>query len=101
MARRSSIPEQLRGDIDAGRTADKTPVTDPAASPLGTDEEAAGTPVPPAAAAQAVRDESSRRPKTCHPEPEPPNQRKHRIGIIAALVIVIALGAAVFGLRII
>jgi hypothetical protein len=35
---------QLRDDIDAGRTGDKVDWPDPAAVPLGTDEEAAGTP---------------------------------------------------------
>jgi hypothetical protein len=34
----------LKGDIDSGRTGDKNPVFDPALSPLGTDDEAAGTP---------------------------------------------------------
>ncbi len=34
--------DQLRNDIDAGRTGDKVPFGDPAAAPLGTDEEAAG-----------------------------------------------------------
>jgi hypothetical protein len=36
--------EQLRFAIDCGRTGDKIPGFDPAAAPLGTDEEAAGTP---------------------------------------------------------
>ena len=35
--------DQLRHDIDQGRTGDKVP--DPAVAPLGTDEEAAGTPL--------------------------------------------------------
>ena len=35
--------EQLRADIDSGRTHDKVAHSDPAAAPLGTDEEAAGT----------------------------------------------------------
>ena len=39
---RSAAP--LRADIDRGRTRDKVNVNDPAAAPLGTDEEAAGTP---------------------------------------------------------
>ena len=43
----SSVAE-LRGDIDRGLTGDKVAVLDPAAVPLGTDEEAAGTPVDPA-----------------------------------------------------
>ncbi|MFC4175717.1 hypothetical protein ACFOYU_27165 [Microvirga sp. GCM10011540] len=34
----------LKGDIDSGRTGDKNPVFDPGLSPLGTDDEAAGTP---------------------------------------------------------
>ena len=37
---------RLRADIDRGRTGDKTPGHDPAAAPLGTDDEAAGTPMP-------------------------------------------------------
>ncbi|RAI43787.1 hypothetical protein [Rhodoplanes roseus] len=37
--------DRLRNDIDSGRTRDKVQVSDPAAAPLGADEEAAGTPV--------------------------------------------------------
>jgi hypothetical protein len=40
-----STTERLRADIDSGRTGDKVRNSDPAAAPLGTDEEAAGTPV--------------------------------------------------------
>jgi len=39
-----STISQLRNDIDSGRTGDKVDWPDPAAAPLGTDEEAAGTP---------------------------------------------------------
>ena len=35
---------RLRHEIDSGRTGDKIANIDPAAAPLGTDEEAAGTP---------------------------------------------------------
>lgn len=35
---------RLREAIDSGGTADKVPFPDPAAAPLGTDDEAAGTP---------------------------------------------------------
>jgi hypothetical protein len=38
---------KLRRDIDAGRTGDKSPGMDSATAPLGTDDEAAGTPVDP------------------------------------------------------
>lgn len=36
--------DQLRNDIDSGRTRDKVQVSDPAAAPLGADDEAAGVP---------------------------------------------------------
>jgi hypothetical protein len=45
--------EQFRKEIDTGRTGDKVDWPDPAAAPLGADEEAAGTPVSPAAVGQA------------------------------------------------
>jgi hypothetical protein len=35
-----STVAQLRSDIDSGRTGDKVNAHDPAAAPLGTDEEA-------------------------------------------------------------
>jgi hypothetical protein len=44
---------QLRDDIDSGRTGDKARGLDPAAAPLGTDEEAGGAPPTPAEIAQA------------------------------------------------
>jgi len=45
MQRRGPTVSQLQHDIQRGRTASKVNVHDPAAAPLGTDEEAAGTPV--------------------------------------------------------
>jgi len=51
---------QLRDDINSGRTGDKTAGFDPAAAPLGTDEEAAGTPPSPGEIAQARRLEGGR-----------------------------------------
>lgn len=56
----SKTTEQLRHDIDRGKAGDKIPFPDPAAAPLGTDEEAAGTPVPPDAIEQAHRNEVGR-----------------------------------------
>ena len=48
MSRQSgATTEQLRDDIDQGRTGDKVRFPDPAVAPLGTDEEAAGTPIDP------------------------------------------------------
>lgn len=43
-------PEELRRRIDRGETGDKVDFADPAAAPLGTDDEAAGI-TPPALAA--------------------------------------------------
>ena len=51
--------ERLRADIDAGYTGDKVPASDPAMAPLGTDEEAAGSPPSAEAVAQARRHETS------------------------------------------
>lgn len=42
--REAATTSRLRDDIDEGRTGDKVGYPDPAASPLGTDAEAAGAP---------------------------------------------------------
>jgi hypothetical protein len=60
---RSTIA-QLRDDIDAGRTGDKVDWPDPAVVPLGTDEEAAGTPPDAWAVETALRLEVSRSSKS-------------------------------------
>src|SRR4051812_38695647 len=52
-ASKPSNTAQLRADIDSGRTGDKIGGFDPAAAPLGTDEEAAGTPLSAAEIEQA------------------------------------------------
>lgn len=54
-------PSQLRRDIDSGLTGDKVPWPDPAAVPLGSDEEAAGTPVE-ASAVRLARAQEARGP---------------------------------------
>ena len=51
----------LKGDLNTGATGDKNEVFDPGLSPLGTDEEAAGTPVTPARAKIARVQETKRR----------------------------------------
>jgi hypothetical protein len=43
----SPTTAQLKADIDSGRTGDKIAAFDPGLSPLGTDDEAAGTPAEP------------------------------------------------------
>lgn len=56
--------DQLSFEIDSGRTRRKVSAPDPAAVPLGTDEEAAGTPVSPHAAALAKQEEVDAPPKS-------------------------------------
>ncbi|WP_265499777.1 hypothetical protein [Paracoccus beibuensis] len=53
-------PDMLRREIDRGAAADKVDYPDPAASPLGTDAEAGGTPVTPAEAHVAASDQRRR-----------------------------------------
>jgi hypothetical protein len=81
--------EQLRADIDSGRTGDKVSAPDPAMAPLGTDDEAAGTPPSPASIALTRRLENSH-----------PHQSKTQTGLGHAwmlIAIVIALAAAIVG----
>jgi hypothetical protein len=60
----SNRVEKLREDIDTGRTGDKVRHADPAAAPLGADEEAAGTPLSTHAVETARRYEVSGPAKT-------------------------------------
>ena len=46
-SKRPPTTDRLRHDIDRGRARDKVAFSDPAAAPLGTDDEAAGTPPAP------------------------------------------------------
>jgi hypothetical protein len=61
-SRKDAAPttEQLRAAIDRGETRDKVVGSDPAASPLGTDDEAAGAPPSPEAREIAMRAETDR-----------------------------------------
>lgn len=100
-----STTAQLKHDIDSGRTGDKAPGFDPAASPLGTDDEAGGTPPSPEVIEHARQMErkadASVRPNSAEPALQP-NARMHRsvpilpivIGIVVALVVAAMLGAA-------
>jgi hypothetical protein len=67
MGRHTEAPtvDQLRKEIDRGQSGDKAPGVDPAAAPLGTDDEAAGHPPTEeerAMAAEAQRAEDPKRP---------------------------------------
>jgi len=56
----TSTVAELKDDVDAGRTGDKTPGFDPAAAPLGVDDEAAGRPADPETVARMRRIEQGR-----------------------------------------
>jgi hypothetical protein len=102
MKRTSSPPDerpttaQLRADIDGGRTGDKVGGFDPAAAPLGTDDEAAGTPPSPEVIAQARalegRRQNTARANAATPDLAPAGQQSGRwpwiaLGLCGALAI--------------
>jgi len=59
---RAPTSDRLRKDIDRGRAGDKTDFPDPAAAPLGTDDEAGGNPPSEEQLRIAREDEIRRRP---------------------------------------
>jgi hypothetical protein len=79
--------DRLRHDISRGRAGDKVDFPDPAAAPLGTDDEAAGTPPSPQATKLAY-DLEIGRPVS--------SEQAHRIEgavyVFAAVIIGLALG---------
>lgn len=58
--RHGATTAQLRGDIDRGATGDKVAGLDPAAAPLGADDEAAGVPASQEVVARARAQERGR-----------------------------------------
>ena len=102
MARKKATTEQLRDDIDRGRTGDKVNVADPAAAPLGTDEEAAGTPLDGAVIAEVRDRELARAPRRPGYEADSSADRKPRgrgVGsILAIIAALIALAALIWAL---
>ena len=91
---------QLKGDIDSGRTGDKVGAYDPGLSPLGTDDEAAGTPAEPRRVQMARNFERVRRwakggrpASTSH---DTPSQASYLfVGLAAAIgfILVVGIGA--------
>jgi hypothetical protein len=90
---------QLKGDIDSGRTGDKVGAYDPGLSPLGTDDEAAGTPPSPHRIRLARHFESvrrwakgARRVPTSH---DTPSQAGYLfVGFTAAIGVILVVGIA-------
>jgi hypothetical protein len=88
--RRPPTADRLRADIDSGLTGDKVTHSDPAVSPLGTDDEAAGTPV----SNEQLRLEEKARPK--RPAPQHPENRGLGIYVIVMVAIVGLLTLAIW-----
>jgi len=62
--------DQLKADIDSGKAGDKIAWPDPAMAPLGTDDEAAGTPPTPDQVRSASRQEAGAGVTSAAPEGE-------------------------------
>jgi hypothetical protein len=92
--------DQLRDEIDSGATHDKVAQSDPAAAPLGTDDEAAGTPPTADQVAVARRHETARRVPDPSPADQPPMQagmapsRGFVWAIISVVIIFAVIGIA-------
>jgi hypothetical protein len=85
---------QLRHDIDQGLSGDKVRGLDPAAAPLGTDEEATETPIAPHLLAVDRRREKRRRPQV--PRGRFPQEMDHKgDAIYAAIIIGLAIGICI------
>lgn len=84
--RRGATVEQLRAVIDRGETGEKTPFSDPATAPLGTDDEAAGTRHDPHVTAQMIETEVEKAPAPQLPRLDP--MKLLIIGIFLVLCLV-------------
>lgn len=90
---RSPRTAQLKEQVDRGVSADKVNFPDPAAAPLGTDDEAAGNPAGPGRVAASMRAED-RAGRTASDKGRPRQGERHVAGpvrIIAITVIVLAI----------
>lgn len=67
---RAPNPAEEKARIDRGGDSDKVPGFDPGAAPLGTDEEAAGTPLPPNSMAAVRHGPAARPPSGQTPAPQ-------------------------------
>ena len=97
--------QELKGAIDSGQTGDQVAFHDPGAAPLGTDDEAAGTPDTPERVALAMRqelknglsskleaavpaDDNPRSSSAVGPRPKSPNIQVYRPQLTSVLSII-------------
>lgn len=86
---------KLKDDIDAGRTGDKVPASDPALAPLGTDDEAAGHPPSPRERAMAAAHERERFGGA--PPARKPDREGNRSVVYVIVALALVTGAVVVG----
>ncbi|HEX8234008.1 MAG TPA: hypothetical protein VF559_11770 [Caulobacteraceae bacterium] len=89
---------QLKADYDSGRTGDKVAVGDPAASPLGTDEEAGGAPLSGESIAQARAQETRPNAAASRDSSQVNNAQRNRLGGGAGVLLGLLAAAVVIGL---
>jgi hypothetical protein len=87
---------RLREEIDHGVGSDKVDFPDPAASPLGTDDEAAGTPPTPARVAVAARQELTPDARAGHARRAREGAMRLELWIVIAVVMVALLVGVVW-----
>lgn len=98
-ARLGSNAAQIKHDIDSGLTGDKAPGFDPAAAPLGTDEEAGGVSLPPDQLAAVRQAERAGRPAVHRPNAVDPRLTPDGVAPSRGLLTGVLIGfaaAAVF-----
>lgn len=94
---------RLRDHIDRGGSADKVAAIDPAAAPLGTDAEAAGTPPTPDEVAMAREAEAHRASPARNPR-KPASQShvamgsRGRLAMVAAAIALVSVFSALGGI---
>jgi hypothetical protein len=96
-----STTAQLKGDIDSGRTGDKNEAFDPGLSPLGTDDEAAGTPPKPEQVDLARHQESAERWRNDNDKDSYAHQNSRKalyayVGFIALVLVLFAGAFSIF-----
>jgi hypothetical protein len=79
----------LRDQIDSGKFRDKVAAPDPAASPLGTDDEAAGAPTPAASVRYQSPSAPAYAPEGSHSKNTPPTRQGHMIAVAIVAVCVL------------
>jgi hypothetical protein len=84
---RHPTSDRLRHDISRGRAGDKVDFPDPAAAPLGTDDEAAGTPPSPESIQLAYDLEIGRPVSSAREE-----QRDYGVAIFALIIVGLLIG---------